>query len=81
MTLVKSLYSGDPDVNVIHDRWCYSGKVISPINGNKMFFPLHMSHKSLSPGKFMCVCIPHALGEPCSGPVVGPLVRPSRGSE
>ena len=33
MTLVKSLYSGDPDVigyNVdvigLHDRWCYSGK-------------------------------------------------------
>jgi hypothetical protein len=33
MTLVKSLYSGDPDVIVdnvdvigLHDRWCYSGK-------------------------------------------------------
>jgi hypothetical protein len=33
MTLVKSLYNGDPDVigynlDVIglHDRWCYSGK-------------------------------------------------------
>jgi hypothetical protein len=26
MTLVKSLYSGDPDVIVLHDRWCYLGK-------------------------------------------------------
>ena len=54
MTLVKSLYSGDPDVigyNVdvigLHDRWCYLA-----------YFP----DKSM--------CLAHALGRPCRGPNV-----------
>jgi hypothetical protein len=54
MTLVKSLYSCDPDVigyNVdvigLHDRWCYSA-----------YFP----DKSM--------CLAHALGRPCRGPNV-----------
>ncbi len=46
MTLVKSLYSDDPDVigysvDVIglHDRWCYSGK-----SNNAYPALLHMCH-------------------------------------
>ncbi len=34
MTLVKSLYSGDPDVIDLHDRWCYSGKSHKPERRN-----------------------------------------------
>ncbi len=54
MTLVKSLYSGDPDVigyNIdvidLNDRWCYSA-----------YFP----DKS--------ICLAYALGRPCRGPNV-----------
>ncbi len=66
MTLVKSLYSGDPDVidvDVIglHDRWCYSGKSHKFRTTAIILNLLHMSLQ-VSP----CVT-PHALGQPCRG--------------
>jgi hypothetical protein len=51
MTLVKSLYSGDPDVIDLHDRWCYSVKV-SPV---EEVCPGWRSQANLStPSKSMC---------------------------
>jgi hypothetical protein len=59
MTLVKSLYSGDPDV--IQTRGLASGSGLPHLQG---LFGLHPSLSS-------CVT-PHALGRQCRGPNAAP---------